>query len=973
MKTRNGPTPRPPGNSVTRATFHNKRSTKQAHGFSHRFMRFGLLFIIFSLAAITFHSTATAAFDRSSDNWLLALIQANHSNLAEQKSDAPHSESLLAAATRFMDFLPIAPENHSWLMAPLVSQEAVTTYAAGCVTPKSDFVLGETVCVKVTGAPLGFSPKRRINWVNAARLIKQKANLTTDPQTDTFTLPTDSITGIGYDAVDNRGLWRVNSTSTSDGSVRASASFTVSDPANTVSDLSIYKTGSLKVFSGNSAAYFVEVVNRGPDNAQNVQVTDVVPSSMTFASVAQMAGPTFTCSTPSVGGDGSTICTISSLAKDTTVRFTFVYDVSSGAPEGTIIVGTASVSSNTTEANSADNQWNTRASVSDNCTISCPSDLTVQADVGQAGAVVTYTAPTTTGSCDVVEGSEDGGNTAVLTCSNPSGSFFPVGTTNVTCATPSGAVCNFNVTVENPGALTITRNGADPLSVECGTNFNDPGASSIDGSGNDVPVTVSGNLDINTTGTYTLTYTATLDTNSVFTTRTINVVDTTRPTITLEGPNPLTIECSGTFVDPGASAFDSCEGNVAVTVTGTVDVTTPGTYTLTYTATDGNNPTATATRTVIVSTEDTNPPVITLNGDEAMTIECGTTFADPGAVANDACSGNVPATASNTVDTHTPGIYTVSYTATDATGNVAEPVTRTVTVEDTLAPVITLNGADTLTVECHTSFTDPGATANDGCAGSVAVNASGTVDVNTPGSYTLTYAATDGTHSATKTRTVNVVDTTGPVITLNGLSTETVECHTSFTDPGATANDSCAGSVAVNTSGTVNVNTPGSYTITYTASDGAGNAATPVTRTVIVVDTIAPTITLKSALSMWPPNHKYKTFNVTDMVQSVTDSCNTTLGISSVVIEQVTSDEPENDDGDGNTSNDIVIAANCKSVQLRSERSGGGNGRVYSVKVRVKDASGNVGTAVFKIKVPHNNNGTAIEGPPLYTVSGSCP
>ena len=66
------------------------------------------------------------------------------------------------------------------------------------------------------------------------------------------------------------------------------------------------------------------------------------------------------------------------------------------------------------------------------------------------------------------------------------------------------------------------------------------------------------------------------------------------------------------------------------------------------------------------------------------------------------------------------------------------------------------------------------------------------------------------------------------------------------------------------------------------------------------------------------------TFGVTDFVTGVTDSCDTTLGIGSVVIEKVTSDEIENGNGDGNTLNDIVIAADCKSVQLRSEREGGG-------------------------------------------------
>jgi hypothetical protein len=79
---------------------------------------------------------------------------------------------------------------------------------------------------------------------------------------------------------------------------------------------------------------------------------------------------------------------------------------------------------------------------------------------------------------------------------------------------------------------------------------------------------------------------------------------------------------------------------------------------------------------------------------------------------------------------------------------------------------------------------------------------------------------------------------------------------------------------------------------------------------------------------------------VTDFVTSVTDSCSTTLGIDSVVISQVTSDELENSGGDGNTLNDIVIAGDCKSVQLRSERDGGGDGRVYTITFSVRDSSG---------------------------------
>jgi hypothetical protein len=202
----------------------------------------------------------------------------------------------------------------------------------------------------------------------------------------------------------------------------------------------------------------------------------------------------------------------------------------------------------------------------------------------------------------------------------------------------------------------------------------------------------------------------------------------------------------------------------------------------------------------------------------------------------------------------------------------------------------------------------------------------------------------------------------------------TVECHTSFSDPGATASDSCDSTVPVSTSGSVDVETPGTYTLTYNASDDSGNQADTVTRTVTVVDTTAPTITLKNVnISFWPPNHNYKTVTVADLVQGASDGCDETIDLSDVFISQVSSDEAVNGNGDGNTGADIVIAGSgCKSVNLRSERAGNGNGRVYTITFKVRDASGNVGTATAKVTVPRSSNSAAVDSGAAYTVSGSC-
>src|SRR5262249_11931407 len=177
--------------------------------------------------------------------------------------------------------------------------------------------------------------------------------------------------------------------------------------------------------------------------------------------------------------------------------------------------------------------------------------------------------------------------------------------------------------------------------------------------------------------------------------------------------------------------------------------------------------------------------------------------------------------------------------------------------------------------------------------------------------------------------------------------------------------------------GTVTCNHPsgsffpvGMTTVTCTSSVGP-----TCSFKVTVNDTQAPVITINSQpITLWPPNHKYVTTNLTDLVVTVPDKCDHTVGIGSVKLSMVTSDEPDSGTGQGNTTNDIVIAGDCKSVQLRAERSGNGNGRVYTITLKVADASGNVGTATATVTVPHSQNGApAIDDGPHFTVVSNCP
>ena len=275
-----------------------------------------------------------------------------------------------------------------------------------------------------------------------------------------------------------------------------------------------------------------------------------------------------------------------------------------------------------------------------------------------------------------------------------------------------------------------------------------------------------------------------------------------------------------------------------------------------------------------MSVLDTTPPVITLRGDAIQNVLMGApSYSDPGAVAYDAYEGTLGVTSSGVVDPTKQGDYIITYNAIDGSGNSANPVTRTVRVLDTLRPVISLNGAATVTQEAAEPYTDPGATALDNGDTPVAVSVSGNVDVNTLGSHVLTYNASDASGNAAvpRTRTVIVVDTQAPVITLNGSSgvpttpTETeegeevtstpvvstgdpseitVEMGGTFVDPGAIAVDAFDGVVEVTVSGSVDTSKAGTYPLTYLASDSSGNVATPTVRTVRVADTQAPVIVI---------------------------------------------------------------------------------------------------------------------------------
>jgi hypothetical protein len=220
---------------------------------------------------------------------------------------------------------------------------------------------------------------------------------------------------------------------------------------------------------------------------------------------------------------------------------------------------------------------------------------------------------------------------------------------------------------------------------------------------------------------------------------------------------------------------------------------------------------------------------------------------------------------------------------------------------------------------------------------------------------------------------VTVVDETPPLITCppNQVA-ECVNGGAAGVFPDATAVDNCGPAPAVCVPPSGSSFGLGSTPVACTATDGSGNQAACMFN-VTVADTTPPVVTVQGGGQLWPPNHKYVTKTLANCGVAINDQCQGMIALASAnaAITCVTSDEVDNDGGDGNTTQDMVIV-NATTVNLRSERSGNGDGRVYKINFRVTDAAGNVGTGVCQVGVPHDQgSGTIVDSGVVSTV-GTC-
>ena len=333
----------------------------------------------------------------------------------------------------------------------------------------------------------------------------------------------------------------------------------------------------------------------------------------------------------------------------------------------------------------------------------------------------------------------------------------------------------------------------------------------------------------------------------------INVVDTTAPTFDVDPLPGLSLEATGAQTDirpllTAPTATDTVDSSVTITSNAQTSYGV-GIHDIVWTATDDSGNSATSTQRVTIT--DTTAPVFDSAVEPTQSIPFGQVYTIPTVTATDAVAGAVNVTttitfdggAVSSIDTTVPGVYTVTYTATDNFANTATETTI-VTVNDNQPPTFDVSSLDDLVVNATGAQTNiipsllevaPTATDPEDGAITPTHNATGTYPV---GTYLITWNATDsGGLSATLNQNVTVSETAPPTFAESTLDDVTVEATGLLTDitphlsaPQATDADGTALVPTHNAEASYGL---GTHTITWTAT-GSGGATATLNQTVIV-------------------------------------------------------------------------------------------------------------------------------------------
>jgi hypothetical protein len=769
--------------------------------------------------------------------------------------------------------------------------KVTATVAVSCTATNSTFTLTVTDAQGLTATTI---LTVNVTAETKAPVISCPANITqsTDNNLCTaivnFTVPTATDNCGSASVVCNppsgsafaKGVTTVTCTATDPASNTASCTFTV-----TVNDTQkptvTCPANIVKSTDPNVCTAVVTYTNpTANDNCSGTTVACNPPSGSTFAKGVT----TVTCTATDASNNTSTPCTFTVTVNDTqnptvtcpanivrnndtgvcTAVVTYTTPTASDNCSGATVVcsppsgttfskGVTTVTCTATDASNNTGSCTFTVTINDtqNPTINCPANITVNTTQGNCSAPVSFTV----GAADNCTG------VGTPTCTPPSGSTFPKGTTTVNCsvndASSNSASCSFTVTVndnQNPtvacpqNITTNTAPGSCAATVTYVTptaNDNCPGATVVC-----LPASGTSFAKGTTTVTCTATDQAGLTGTCSFT---VTVVDMQAPTVTCPANivrNNDSGTCSAVVTYTTPQASDNCSGATVVCNPPSGTAFPKGVTTVICTATDASNNTGSCSFTVTVN--DTQKPSITCpanvttpsDGKQCTTV---VNYATP--QTSDNCPGTINVSCTPpSGSTFTKGVTTVNCTATDTSNN-SSSCSFTVTVTDMTAPTITCPANITKTTDANqcsavVTFT---ATASDNCPGATTSCTPPSGTAFGKGVTTVNCQATDanGNQSAMCSFTVTVNDAQNPAFSCPANITKPTDANqcsavVNYTVPVATDNCPNVGTVTC-VPPTGSAFPKGVTTVTCTVRDASQNQ-TSCSFTVTVNDTQAPSI-----------------------------------------------------------------------------------------------------------------------------------
>ncbi|HRK33630.1 MAG TPA: Ig-like domain-containing protein, partial [Candidatus Hydrogenedentes bacterium] len=349
--------------------------------------------------------------------------------------------------------------------------------------------------------------------------------------------------------------------------------------------------------------------------------------------------------------------------------------------------------------------------------------------------------------------------------------------------------------------------------------------------------------------------------------------DTVPPVIALKGSTYMEVMQNAVFVDPGATATDFIDRNVSVVKSGSVNTSVPGTYALTYDATDDAGNLAQVTRTVRVVSLTSIPmissPAPDPTNDDAIVVYIDFDRDIVGLEANDIRASNGSVTSFSGAESSYwfvltamgQGLVAVDIDAgvcADLLGNPNAKAVQFTRMRDTIEPEVSVtsvapNPTNASPIAVSVTFTEPvtgfvaadivcsnGTTSNFAGSGEnyafqLLPSGGGLVSAYVPARACIDSA---GNANVASNLIVREVDNEPPLITLTGENLLIIEQFTQYTEHGATAFDNNDGDItsSILLSGAPNTDVVGYYILTYSVADAAGNSAIPRTRGILVTE-----------------------------------------------------------------------------------------------------------------------------------------